>query len=423
MTAKTVTYLIVGLIFLFSGLVYHERVKADDDLPKGKLIPGMAVSIGSDVKHIPEIGDDGDVLFVEFTGRYNKTPWGFNTYLGRVVDPDMWVVGAEPTFRWKRITLGLGLAYLDDITYANGTQWNFSISGCGEITSIFDICFRHWSHGGSFGIKKDVSNRGWNMLMARFKTNSGKSSKVFLSNRWYVGVGYSQSMSDLGFNDRVQEKIIENEYQDEIALLESVGAPLKLSNGFRNSGFKIFTGYRFGENRKWAFEAAYADLGTYEASVSTALALSGSGEGTVDGIPVEADGTITGFAGINARAQIRALSISFVRSFQISNRVSVFPRIGFAHLFGKIKTSESVSYSYNVNGTVGGVTPVYENGGETSTDINKSVFRSNIIPLIGAGVDIAAFDKYSVRVEYERYGHPSHDPSISVWTVSGIRRW
>ena len=140
-------------------------------------------------------------------------------------------------------------------------------------------------------------------------------------------------------------------------------------------------------------------------------------------MPIEGEATIAGHAGINASARIRALSVSFVHTFSISKRVSIFPRIGLAHLVGKIVTSENISYSYDVDAMVDGVFPVNETGGETSVDINKSVFRAKLLPLIGAGIDIAATKSYSIRVEYERYGHPTKDPSISVWTISGMRRW
>jgi len=330
------------------------------------------------------------------------------------------------------MTFGLGLAMLDKTTYANGTKWNFSLTGCGEIISILDVCWRHWSHGGWLGFEKEKSNRGWNILMVRFKNADpsrwGRGTpKIFSQNRWYVGAGIGQSTGSLGFNKRIQEEIIENGYQEEIAILESLGAPLRLSSGFKNKGFKIFAGYRFGKKKRWAFEVAYADLGTYKASVETDLYLNESGDGIIEGIiegmPVEGEVTIVGHAGINASAKIHALSVSFVHTFSISKRVSIFPRIGLAHLVGKIVTSENISYSYDVDVIVDGIFPTNENGGETSVDINKSVFRAKLIPLIGAGVDIAATKNYSIRVEYERYGHPTKDPSIGVWTISGMRRW
>ena len=428
MSAKTITYTIILLIFLFSGLVYHEIASADEELPVGKFIPGIAVSIGTDVNHIPDSGDDGDAIFIEFIGHFYKKPWGFNAYLGRTIDPDVWVIGAEPTYRWKQMTFGLGLAMLDETTYANGTKRNFYLTGCGEIISSLDVCWRHWSHGGWLGFEKEKTNRGWNILMVRFKNADpsrwGRGTpKIFSQNRWYVGAGIGQSTGSLGFNKHIQEEIIENGYQEEIAILESLGAPLRLSSGFNNKGFKIFAGYRFGKKKRWAFEVAYADLGTYKASVETDLYLNASGEGIVEGMPIEGEATIAGHAGINASARIRALSVSFVHTFSISKRVLIFPRIGLAHLVGKIVTSENISYSYDVDAMVDGVFPVNETGGETSVDINKSVFRAKLLPLIGAGIDIAATKNYSIRVEYERYGHPTKDPSISAWTMTGMRRW
>jgi len=77
MSAKTITYTIILLIFLFSGLVYHEIASADEELPEGKFIPGIAVSIGKDVKYIPDSGDDGDAIFIEFIGHFYKKAVGF----------------------------------------------------------------------------------------------------------------------------------------------------------------------------------------------------------------------------------------------------------------------------------------------------------------------------------------------------------
>ena len=195
---------------------------------------------------------------------------------------------------------------------------------------------------------------------------------------------------------------------------------MQLSNGFATTGFKIFAGYRFGNKRRWAFEIAYADLSTYEAEVKTTIDINEFATGTIDGTPVEGDVVANGFASFQGSAKLRALSASFIYTIPISKRVSCFPRFGFAHMVGDVQSRKVVSYSYTVNGTTEGI-PVGMSDSDVETSVSNSVFRAKIIPLIGGGLNIAATKKYTVRIEYERYGHPTGDPAISVWTISGMR--
>lgn len=58
----------------------------------------------------------------------------------------------------------IGAARLNGLTPMNGTQWNFGVHLRYAIDINWSLVLDHYSHGSAFGIAKDKSNRGWNLL-------------------------------------------------------------------------------------------------------------------------------------------------------------------------------------------------------------------------------------------------------------------
>jgi hypothetical protein len=59
---------------------------------------------------------------------------------------------------------GLGVAYLTNKTYMNGTEWNFGVHVGYKVAEHWRVVLDHYSHGRALGFAKTRSNRGWNLL-------------------------------------------------------------------------------------------------------------------------------------------------------------------------------------------------------------------------------------------------------------------
>ena len=239
--------------------------------------------------------------------------------------------------------------------------------------------------------------------------------------RFYLGFGIVKSDSNLGLQNEVQEFITKEGFQEEVAILESLGAPLRIDDEFTSYGGKIFLGVRMGKKRRWAFELAYVDFGNYKGSVATTLNLSIEGETEVDGSTVEGVLTAVADGELAAHIDLTAISTTFLYSFPVSKRVSFFPRFGLAKMKGDIMTSERFNASANIDADVDGI-PMNENGQASGFKVKHSEFEA-VVPVIGIGFDVQVKKNWLIRTEYERYGHPTQEPSINFWAISGIRRF
>ncbi|MFQ6021858.1 MAG: hypothetical protein ACE5NW_03980 [Acidiferrobacterales bacterium] len=99
--------------------------------------------------------------------------WGFQYYL-EFADPscddEMWTVGTEPLWRFKKLYGGVGLALSDErLCDRAGTKWNFSIVLGMRVTKHFDVQWRHRSHGDDLGIRTNTPNEGVNLIQLRWR--------------------------------------------------------------------------------------------------------------------------------------------------------------------------------------------------------------------------------------------------------------
>lgn len=99
--------------------------------------------------------------------------FGYQAYL-EVADPNcddqMWTIGAEPVFRFKKLYAGIGLALSDErLCERAGTKWNFSIAVGMRVTKRLDVQWRHRSHGDELGIRENTPNKGVNLIQVRWR--------------------------------------------------------------------------------------------------------------------------------------------------------------------------------------------------------------------------------------------------------------
>ncbi|HRC61588.1 MAG TPA: hypothetical protein PLX85_00005, partial [Dehalococcoidia bacterium] len=64
---------------------------------------------------------------------------------------------------FQRVDLGLGLAYLQNVDWYNGSNLNFSLLARWRITDRFWLTYRHWSNSGTV-----MPNRGRDRTMGGF---------------------------------------------------------------------------------------------------------------------------------------------------------------------------------------------------------------------------------------------------------------
>jgi hypothetical protein len=142
-------------------------------LPAAAAEPWLGGAYGRDVINFDPMGA------ISFEGGMwpENKQWGFQGYL-EFADPscddDMWTVGIEPIWRYKRFYAGIGLALSDErLCDLQGTKWLFSIPVGFRISKHIDIQWRHRSHGKDFGIRADTPNDGVNLIQIRVSTRIG----------------------------------------------------------------------------------------------------------------------------------------------------------------------------------------------------------------------------------------------------------
>jgi hypothetical protein len=106
--------------------------------------------------------------------------WGYQAYFEYAdpfCDDEMWTIGAEPIWRYKKFFGGIGLALSDErLCDLQGTKWHFSIAAGFRISRYIDVQWRHRSHGSDFEIRKDTPNGGVNLIQFRVSTRIGSAN-------------------------------------------------------------------------------------------------------------------------------------------------------------------------------------------------------------------------------------------------------
>jgi hypothetical protein len=122
----------------------------------------LRLSAGVDFIHAP-----GSVLI---SGRYGGS-WGakiglFENPNRDRIEPEAprWLAGVDHVWTYSRWRAGFGVVWIDKVNRLNGTHPDFDLSLAYDTSDRVSLEFRHFSHGGMFGIDRAAPNRGWNFM-------------------------------------------------------------------------------------------------------------------------------------------------------------------------------------------------------------------------------------------------------------------
>lgn len=172
----------------------------------------------------------------------------------------------------------------------------------------------------------------------------GSALAVAAEPGWYIGANAGQSTARID-NPRITS-----------GLLGSGFTSVIISDSSRDTGYKIFGGYQLNQNV--AIEGGYFDLGQFKFDATT--------------VPL---GTL------NGNIKLRGINIDLVGSLPITQKFSVFGRIGANYAEARD--------TFTGTGAVVVLTP------------NPSAFDTQ--PKLGLGVQYALSEALAVRAEVERY--------------------
>ena len=161
---------------------------------------------------------------------------------------------------------------------------------------------------------------------------------------WYVGANVGQSKA------KIDDARITNN-------LLGVGFASSIVDDNRDTGYKLFGGYKF--NKNFALEGGYFDLGKFGFTATTVPA-----------------GTLTG------SIRLKGINLDAVGTLPITEKFSAFARVGLNYAEAKD------------NFTSTGAAPVQTNPNPSKRDTNYKV---------GLGLQYALTESLGMRVEAERY--------------------
>jgi len=229
------------------------------------------------------------------------------------------------------------------------------------------------------------------------------SSIAAADNKWYVGSGLTKAIPKILLDEAIGD--VNLDIPDELGGGE-IDLPISVDSDFVNYGQKIFAGYDLGQEKKWALEGSLINFGNYKGKLKTNVEKSGV---SPQGIPY----TISGDGSEKVTADIYGLTFSTIYSFQLGNRFSVFPRIGIAYINGRIVIEENASISITIPG-------------KSTADVElerESSRLSVLLPVAGFGFDARITKQNYIRSEFERFGHPTKEPYIDVWSINWVYKF
>ena len=229
------------------------------------------------------------------------------------------------------------------------------------------------------------------------------SSTAAADNKWYFGLGLSKAIPKILLDEAIGD--VSLDIPDELGGGE-IDLPIAVDSDFVNFGQKAIVGYDIGQKNKWALEGSLINFGNYKGELGTSVNKEGV---SPEGIPY----TISGIGEEKVTADIYGLTFSAIYSFRLGNRFSVFPRFGIAYIDGRIVTEENASISISIPG---------QSTADVELERESSRLRG-FLPVTGIGFDTKITKQNYIRTEFERFGHPTKEPYIDVWSISWIHRF
>ncbi len=216
------------------------------------------------------------------------------------------------------------------------------------------------------------------------------TSVVADNSKWYIGTGIGQAKPQIELDEDVTKStsidVGGNKYE----------VPVSVDSKFTSYGQKLFLGYDVGDEKGFAFELSIVNFGNYRGILNASIGDSGTIESQYfDTVPyslyVLGDQLI--------KADLYSTTLSMIYSFQIGNRVSIFPRFGLSYIRGDVYIENTIILS----ATLG------DNNESISWSEREKDNLKAYIPVFGVGVDVAINKQHFIRTEFERYGHPSQE--------------
>lgn len=232
------------------------------------------------------------------------------------------------------------------------------------------------------------------------------------ANADYFGTTYGKTILNYDLRGDAYEWLIKDgkEYSSAVNLL---GGNINVDATYQNSMNKIFYGYEF--TKHFSLEVFYIQMQPFSLSASANVNphLSthvGGGSSVING-----DTYLNANFNYNASIDLKGFGLKLVGTYPILNRISMIAGIGVMKGESTIKTSSSynVDYGYDIVSPYDSLSDV-RNLNESQ---NSQEEIDSWVPVIGAGMLYRVTKEFSIRTEFERYGHPIDKLSIDVISV------
>lgn len=220
------------------------------------------------------------------------------------------------------------------------------------------------------------------------------------ANEWYIGAGIGKSTLNYNVNDFVNNYLVDNEYQTDVAVLAQYGFPLNINSDLTSKVSKLTLGYSFTD--RLAVELNYKNYGSYAVQATLGVNGHGSAVATVAGYTER----VTWNGNINAKAEATAsangISLTGLYAPLKDGNLSLFLRAGVEYVDATYTTTAGYNYNYSVDCGYF----IYENQNKSSSVVStKTSHVHGAVPLVGLGVDYKLNSSYTVRAEWERSGN------------------
>ena len=223
------------------------------------------------------------------------------------------------------------------------------------------------------------------------------TSVVADESKWYIGSGIGQADPKLELDEEVADSTID-------VGGETYEVPVSVDSEFKTYGQKLFVGYDVGDEKGLALELSVVNFGNYRGTLDASIGESG----TIDSEYFESvPYSLTLSGDQNISADLYATTFSLLYSFQLSDRISIFPRFGLSYIQGDVYTENVITLTAAIPGRSESISLR-----ETERDRIEVV-----LPMVGVGADIEINRNHFIRTEFERYGHPTKQ-YVDMLTVS-----
>jgi len=122
--------------------------------------PALRLSLGLDVYRAA----GAMVASVRYGGNWNVKAGAWVRDVHILPEAPNMLLGGGYMWTKSKWRFGAGLVWIDGENNVNGTPWNFDASVAYDWSDRAFFEYQHYSHGTLLGLRRDVSNGGWNLF-------------------------------------------------------------------------------------------------------------------------------------------------------------------------------------------------------------------------------------------------------------------